>query len=448
MNRDSTTELSGAYQHVENYSNAIRAYREFLSAVGATLSEMKSEPPTWVKPLMDELKVDFPEADLPAVAKQLIELAERKERAEENEQSDDDPPIRLELEGQTAAAFVAFLKSFNRKVTPERHQQLLYQGILTGLVGQFEVLLADVAHLFFARAPDSLETEERLFSVEDLKRFGSIEDAVQVTIEKRVDDLLRGSAEEWRKFFRSRLKLDLADFSESWVRIEEFIQRRHIYVHAGGRISRRYLANTDPQVVQQLLGEPELGQLARLDEDYVGEALDAFESTGLSWAFAAWCKLFPDEHEGATGLLLELVYHAVLESNWKVVEMLTQWAVNHERFNASTRTTCQMNLWLARKRMGQKEAVAEEIAQFDISALEPRYIVAVLGLVEDFEGFRQLVTDKSGAGLEQKAWDQWPILDELRAEEGFAELRGRYCPTGDNEHRNANRDQSNSANGA
>ena len=56
------------------------------------------------------------------------------------------------------------------------HRKLLNRSILMSLVSYFEVLVAELAHAFYRIAPDAISTDDKVLSVNELKRFNSIDE--------------------------------------------------------------------------------------------------------------------------------------------------------------------------------------------------------------------------------------------------------------------------------
>lgn len=318
------------------------------------------------------------------------------------------------------------MKSIRSHVPAAEHREILYRGVLTGLVGQFEVLIADLAHHFFRRAPGALGGDDKVLSARELLAFASIDEAKEFIISDRVDDLLRGSAEDWRKFFESRMKIDLREISTDWPHFVEHIQRRHLIVHAGSRISRRYLSLVDQSVLKKYFGDPQIGQPVRLDSEYIESALRSFEATGILLGLAFWSKLHREAAEAQAELLIDHVYESVKRGQWNVVLHLAKWGAGHEAFDASSRLVCQINCWLALKRMKRFEECRVVVENLDCSALNARFSVARAALLDDHDSFFAIVDATDGGDLDERAWTEWPLFDELRKHERYPEISAKY----------------------
>lgn len=323
-------------------------------------------------------------------------------------------------------ALKRILKTLHSRVSPEQHFDILHRGILTGLVGQFEVLISDIAHQFYRSAPAAIGTQEKNLTIADLLSFNTIEEAVDYIISDRVDELLRGSADEWNKFFQTRLKVDMAKLSPDWDRFNECIQRRHIIVHAGGRISRRYLKNVKSEICREYFGECTIGQIVKMNDDYIIRALTLFEVTGLLLAVESWAKLRKGEGKEQANLLVDIIYDSMMESRWEVVLNLSEWGSRQAQFNLITRVVCNMNYWLSLKRLGRWSECQEAVRSFDTSAFKPAFALAQASLLDNADDFFAILDATDGADLDEQGWKEWPIFLEMRRDKRFEEYFRKY----------------------
>lgn len=308
-----------------NFHGSVLSYREFLVDIGEHLVEVKKSDDEHLHTEVRKLSQGFSQKEIKLLKRILWSFAPRASGEDDAVETDDEDNRTFTSEETKQVpdkVLYAGLELHNkiRKGLPSENQQrLLHRSIITGIVGQFEVLLADVAHEFYRHAPRALEADEKVLSVSELKQFPTIEEAVDYVVSRKIDDLLRGSATDWQKFFATRMKLDLAEIAPDWQRFLEYIQRRHIIVHAGGRLSRRYLENVDERLLKEYFGDPQVGRLAKLSAQYCTECLDAFETVGARFIAESWLKLCADQTDEVEEFLDNSIYPSMLSGNWEPV---------------------------------------------------------------------------------------------------------------------------------
>lgn len=305
--------------------------------------------------------------------------------------------IKSPLVGEYA---LKLLKSFFHYTPNEIHHELLNRSTLMSLVSYFEVLVADLAHALFRIAPDAALTEDKSLGVKELKKFSSIDEALRSIISDAVDDLLRGSVNDWHKFFQTRMKIDMKLLTPDWAQWNEYFQRRHIMVHAGGRVTERYLSNVDWEKLAPHIPKPSLGDRLGIEDAYLERTINAFEVSGLLLCQEVWRKLVPGDGERRFGPLrglLDVVYSRLLSRHWYVAERLATWGEQDGEASEDHMLVCKFNRWLTVKRQGRWTEVEEEVKAFDCSAKNRKYILARASLLEQAEEFFELLPKALGA---------------------------------------------------
>jgi len=403
------------------YRSNIAALREFFRYLNPVVADLEVGISKEWEAKLDQKARDFVESAQPEEVEALKELGERLSTVAGGEV----PSGRLRVESPRVALLVLdIMRETIHAIPSGTHRELLNCSILVSLVAYFELLVADLAHAFYRRAPEAAANDDKVLSVNELRAFGSIDEALDYVVSRRVDDLLRGTLADWQKFFQSRLKIDLEKIVPEWARFNEIIQRRHLIVHAGGKVNRRYLANVDWERLEEPDGPPALGTQLSADDLYLNHALDILEVAGLLLCQSAWQKLAPDEVSmrlGAFAGLVDAVYDCVVSGRWYVAEHLAAWGLEDEVAEEDTLLIFKFNRWLAIKRQGRWEEIGAELESFDCSAKHPRFVLARASLMERADQFFEILPTALGAGLKVEALKEWPILDEMREDPRFQE---------------------------
>jgi len=294
------------------------------------------------------------------------------------------------------------------------------------LVSYLEVLVAELAHAFYRIAPNAISTDDKVLSVNELKQFSSIDEALRSIVSDRVDKLLGGSVNDWREFFQSRMNIDMKQLTPDWARWNEHFQRRHIIVHAGGRATERYLLNVDWERLQPYMIKPSLGDKLDIDDAYIEHAINTFEVSGLLLCQEAWRKLVPGDSENRHSSIAgftDIIYRRLLSRHWYVAELLANWGEMDTKASESSMLTCKFNRWLCIKRQGRWTEVEEEVKAFDCSAKTRIFEIAKASLLEHVDKFFELVPKTVGTDIGFEALNEWPIFDEMRSDPRFVKVK-------------------------
>jgi hypothetical protein len=159
---------------------------------------------------------------------------------------------------------------------------------------------------------------------------------------------------------------------------------------------------------------------------YVHAALHSFEATGLILGFTCWAKLHRDLAAEQSSLLDDYVYETMLAGRWDVVLHLASWGCEQESFDASGRLTFRFNAWLALKRLGRFAECALAVKAYDTSAVKNIFAIARAALLDDLDDLFELIERTKASEFDERAWTEWPLLDEARKDPRFGTLRERF----------------------
>jgi len=401
------------------YRRNITALREFFMRLNPVVADIEVGITDEYASRLDRLLSDFRTRAGPEDMRELRQLIDWLSPVPQGEPCPSTTRLKSPAVGWL---FYSILGEFERASSFGAHRVLLNASILISLVGYFELLVADLVHTFYRTFPEAAANDDKVLSVNQLKSFDSIDEAIDYVVSRRVDDLLRGTLEEWHKFFESRLKIDLRKVVPEWARFSEIIQRRHLIVHAGGEVNRRYLANVDWERLGDPDGPPALGTQLSVDEAYLNCALDIFEVAGVLLCQSVWKKLAPEETDtrlGMLGGLGDVVYRSLLGGRWYIAERLCGWGLQDKRASEHTRLVFKFNRWLAIKRQGRWEEIASEVECLDCSAIQPKFLLSRASLMERADEFFEILPAALNAGVSLEDLQAWPILDEMREDPRF-----------------------------
>jgi hypothetical protein len=309
-----------------------------------------------------------------------------------------------------------FVDMFHRR--PPRRGNLVRSSLLVTAMSAFETLVAGLATQHYMRFPSALGGAEKEFSLQDLKALGSIEDARDVVIARKVETLLFGSLTDWAEWFGRRLRLDAVELAADWPTLFEAMQRRHVIIHSASRVSRLYVQRMSEY------GEAKaaIGDELIVGADYLAEALSQLRVFGVRLAIRCWAS-WTDESVVIAGRFAELIYDALLKEQWAVACELAEDA---QVLSVTERDvqTARCNCMIARAEMLGLDSVRDEVEAWDVSALSPEFRMAKAALLRHHDDVAIAIPSLFRAdllGLRQV--DEWPLLRHFRADERFPDVR-------------------------
>lgn len=308
------------------------------------------------------------------------------------------------------------LKQFDKAISTilrsETGVQHLHRSSLISLVSIVESFLSRLLHLFFSKHPSAVNAKEKQFTFEELSAFSSLEDARAYLVSWKIENLLRGSYDDWVEYFRSQLKLELPGINKHHDRLVENFQRRNLFVHNDGVVNKIYLSK-----VNKSLTKPDmLDKSLSVSRSYLFSAIDRFESAFLQLAFEIWAKC-EKKSDKRPSLIVHSSYDALQNKRWSVATEIAEFIARDKAADEISILMAKVNSWIARKRVGGLDAIRDEVTDFDVSAKDDLFRLARHCLLDENDTALMLakrLNKTKRVSLAELA--DWPLFEDLRSD--------------------------------
>lgn len=158
-----------------------------------------------------------------------------------------------------------------------------------------------------------------------------------------------------------------------------------------------------------------------------------FLVSGIVICDAVWARLAEDDHVREV-FLLGAINDLLRMSEWRTASLLCEELLAKSRLTMETQTMIRLNLCLCKKRMGQGDAIPEEVRDFDPSKHDMASILAYYALCEDRDQFfGYLLEAISAKQIGRKELEEWPIFDSMRSDSRFQEYLELFNDTEDSD---------------
>ncbi len=248
------------------------------------------------------------------------------------------------LRDPLAAAYIqARTQEVSRRDLPGR---LLGTALLPIVISEFEEFLKALLRVGLRLHPNALGALPDI-PRELLSKYGDLADLQRWQLDKKANDTLSGTPEDWRKAIQKWMKLDFADQGASWAAIVEAIQRRHAIVHNGGRADEKYVKVVGPGKVTE-------GQILACDAGYLRAVFLEFEALALSLSVRWVTKLRHSDRELYPPMVRRVVEHFEAAGQWeKALHILD--ACLEQSLSDDEREVYQINKWFCLQELGQQD---------------------------------------------------------------------------------------------
>jgi len=329
-------------------------------------------------------------------------------------------PLSINVEdlnnmGQLMDANPTFMQRISSTFNQDLHIANLFKNNLISLLSSVEWFFAQLLHNFYNRYPESPGINKKVLTFEDLKNFDTLKDAERYLIEKKIEELLRGSIDSWFEYLRDDLKIKI-NFVKPFIdELIEISQRRNLFVHNGGIVNTIYLS----KVTLKLRDGIEINEPLKIDKLYVENSINLMQTVFTLLAAELWKKLYPNDQERGE-LLTTITFDYLMQGRWKDALSISEFIIIDEFQDSTIKTISHLNNWLSKKRLGNWDEISAELNKLDFSDKQTKYQLALASLKEDHDFFFNLLP-KSIAKEEISLIEiqLFPIFKEMRDHDKF-----------------------------
>ena len=327
----------------------------------------------------------------------------------------------------TAEAFATYKRLTKSLQTISRATVLLPEIFVVALVSQYDAFLGGLVRALMKGRPELVNASNRTIAFAQLVGFESIEAARDAVIYEEVDALLRKSHAEQFSWLESTFGLKLREGLEQWPDFVELTERRNLFVHARGAVSRQYLDVCRRHGVRAAEGM-RLGKKLHVTLEYFANAHGCVLEIGVMLGQVLWRKMFPDYLLDADRHLNGVCYELLEEHRYDLAATLLDFATcTLKKFGSEEyRRTLVVNRAQAYKWLKQGQKCESIMKSEDWSASQDSFKLADAVLKDDLEATTQMMrrigpTDEV---VTKESYRDWPLFREIRKQELFRKTYG------------------------
>lgn len=326
--------------------------------------------------------------------------------------------VRMTLED--SAVFHKMMRNLNNSI---RAFDMTGENAVIGMVSKYDGFLGKLTKQIFTDIPEILNGSEKEFRASDILIYKDFDELKDVLIEKEIETVLRKNHIEQLQWLEGKLGVELKKFKllPDYV---EIMERRNLFVHCNGVVSRQYLSECKKYGVV-IPNEMKLGDTLDAYIDYVRHVYKVLFQVGVMLGFVLWHKVRPNESEEMIDKLSEVAYDLIREEEYELGLNIIDFALSNKSWAKEIKNVQQLifrvNKALAfhlRDMQDECDKIADSI---DVTAAEPVYHLAVAVLKKQYDE-AYLIMDKIGKNNEMHYnYKTWPLFNKIRQEKKFVD---------------------------
>ena len=294
--------------------------------------------------------------------------------------------------------------------------------MIVALTSQYDVFLARLMDVLLRKKPEMLAASERKFTFSEINSYSSIEDIRSDLIEAEIDSLLRKSVVEQFVWMENKFDVKLRTDLEIWASFVELSQRRNLFVHADGLVSRQYLAVCSDQGSD--ISKIKIGDELSVDAAYYRRAHRILLEIAVKLSQVLWRKLDAASLDEAEKHLNVITYNLLRQEKYDIACELLDFAFSKMMRRSSKE--CELMLLINRANAyrlnGNPDRCAKLLGDDDWSAYAPQFQLARAVLKEEEAESLKLMKKIGKSGPpELHDYREWPLFKTMRESARFQE---------------------------
>jgi hypothetical protein len=259
-------------------------------------------------------------------------------------------------------------------------------SFLVALISQYDAYLGRLIRVIFKVKSELLSSSDRQLTFSDLSSFENVEDAKESIIEKEIETVLRKNHADQIKWLENKLDMTLTKDLDIWPTFIEVTERRNLFVHTDGVISRQYINVCKKHGVE--LGEDiENFKKLSVSLSYFQNACNCVFEMGVKLANVFWRKLMSEDREAADKNLNALCHNLICTENYALATKLLEFATVTLKKHSSEHIALlfTINKAQALKWSGKEGECRDVLGKVDWSAKGLEFKLARSVLEENYE---------------------------------------------------------------
>jgi hypothetical protein len=316
-------------------------------------------------------------------------------------------------------------KKLNKTIQASKTaSHIIPRNFIVSLVSMYDAFLGKLIKLMLNIHPDILNQSDRQLTFSELSQFENLEEARDFIIEKEIETILRKSHHDQIKWLESKLSIPLRKDLLVYPTFIEVTERRNLFVHTNGRVSRQYLKNCVEHKVD-FERELKIDDFLSASPYYINKAANAIFEMGVKLGHVIWRKLLPDELSKSDTHLNNLCYDLMFYGDTKLAKKVLNFGSEgiKKHGNQDTKLTMCINYALVHYLESDFKGCEKVLDKYDWSATKDKFQLAVSVLKKEYDQATKSMKRIGATNDEvnQISYMEWPLFDDFRKETKFQE---------------------------
>lgn len=163
------------------------------------------------------------------------------------------------------------------------------RNAVVSMVSMYDAYISSLVKVIYNDMPQLLNQSQKDFKLNNILLYKDFDELKEVVTEDEIETLLRKSHVDQLRWLEGKLDMTLTEFKVLPLFVE-LMERRNLFVHANGLVSRHYLETCEKYNIQ-INEDVTIGKQLDATDDYVFKSYAILFQTGIMLGFVVWHKI-------------------------------------------------------------------------------------------------------------------------------------------------------------
>lgn len=307
----------------------------------------------------------------------------------------------------------------------ERHNsssltKTLEKSLFINLFAAFDKFIGDIVAALYQENPQLYKNLNREIKLSEAISYESMDDLRQAVLEKEIETIRRKNYVEQFKELESKFSITLTKF-EGWANFIESAQRRNLFTHCDGVVSKQYL-----DACQEVGYKPKIqkavGEQLEIGAPYFFKSCMLIADVAVMLGHTLWRKVLPEKLDEADSHISRLIFDYLHMENWAKAISLSKFALKLPKISSEQNERIfTVNYAIALNAIEQEQASKNVLDKKDWSATSYDFKLAYAILTRNYQEAKDIMIRIGVEGdiISELSYHDWPLFRDFRDSEEF-----------------------------
>lgn len=296
-----------------------------------------------------------------------------------------------------------------------RFKKILNESVLSHIIVIFECFLTSLYRALIIQKPQKYLHDQQIPLMDILEN----KDCINRCIDNYIDNEMRDSLLLLSKICEKE-KLEIDRYEKIQKTFTEIYYRRNAFIHTNGRANKIYMKKVDADLLRNI----QENQLLYGDQNYIVNSISCL----IKIVFYIIFELLQKEEINSSNFnpISLFFFGRLCKKQYHLTKNIYLALSKCDKFKFFDKTIFHVNYLISCKQTGDINTVKKELENFDVSAMQEKFVIAKNCLADNTEIVIDLLEKTYPNSFDAIAIREWPLFIEFRKTQEYQIFKNKH----------------------